>query len=250
MGTSYPHKYAHDISDLVDSKDVRRIYDSAKTPREQALISLLWLFGARPSEILELRKEDIKIHHDPELDNEFVSFTFPTKKLNADGHQFVLKSRQLKILRPKNPQDLYIETILQYIRILEDHELLFQYTTRWAQKVVNRLGRNSIGKKLSPYHFRHSCITREATAGKTLDQLMHLKGAKSLDSVKMYLHARAYNLVLAPEKFDQVNPGNVILSANSTSNDKSNSNNNSKEIKNEGEKDGGDKKNEGSKEGE
>lgn len=214
MGTSYPHKYAHDISDLVDSKDVRRIYDSAKTSREQALISLLWLFGARPSEILELRKEDIKLNYDEDLENEFVSFTFPTKKLNADGHQFVLKTRQLKILRPKDPQDLYIETILQYIRLLEDHELLFQYTTRWAQKVVNRLSRNSIGKKLSPYHFRHSCITRESAAGKTLDQLMHLKGAKSLDSVKMYLHARAYNLVLQPEKFDQVNPGKIILSVN------------------------------------
>ncbi len=237
METRYPHKYSHDISDLIDAKDVRKIYEEAKTSREQTLICFLWISGARPSEILELKREDIKLIYDPEKDLEFVSFTFPTKKLNAQGDKFVLKTRQIKIVRPQNPQDLYIETILQYVRPFEPYERLFHYTTRWAQKVVNRLGRNSIGKKLSPYHFRHSALTRESAAGRTLDQLMHLKGAKSLDSVKPYLHARAYDLVLQPESFDSENPDRIILSAKSVN--RNNEKNEVNEVK--GEEDGSDK---------
>ena len=62
--------------------------------QEQALLSCLWITGARPSEILELRKENILITED------IVVFDLPTKKLQADGTRFVLKRRQLRIGRP------------------------------------------------------------------------------------------------------------------------------------------------------
>ena len=196
-------RYAHDITDLLSPEDVRKLYDAAKSPREQVLVCLLWITGARPSELLELTTEAITL---TKADEETgapatVSFVLPTKKLQADGTKFVLKTRQLRMARPEGLEmNIYLETIIDYLKRLRPGDRVMSYTRRWAEKIINRLGRDALGKQLSPYHFRHSAIMRESAAGRTLDQLMHYKGAKSVDSVKPYLHARAYDIILPTTK--------------------------------------------------
>lgn len=187
-------RYAHDITDVLIEADVRKIYEAAQDRKVQALVSLFWITGARPAEILELTTDNVKV------EPEFVSFTLPTKKLQADGTSFVMKSRQLRVVRPNGLQmNIYLETIASYLERLRPGDPLFDYTRSWMLKTINKLGMKALSKQISPYHFRHSAMTREAAAGRTLDQLKHYKGAKTLKSVEPYVHARPYDVTVPSE---------------------------------------------------
>jgi integrase len=187
-------KYAHDITDLLSEAEVRKLFDACTDQRIRALLSLFWITGARPAEILELSTDNIKIEEGT------VCFTLPTKKLQADGTKFVMKTRQLRVVRPHGLEmDIYLETVVQYIERLRPGELLFAYTRSWVTKSINKLGLDVIGKQITPYHFRHSAVTREATKGRTIDQLKHYKGAKSIKSVEPYLHATPYDITVSSE---------------------------------------------------
>jgi integrase len=171
------------------------MYDKTKDLQEQALLSCLWITGARPSEILELAKKNVLIT------DEVVVFDLPTKKLQADGTRFVMKRRQLRIGRPHGLQmNIFLETVVKYAeRLYHPEDPIFIYGRRWAIKVINRLGMQAIGKEVAPYHLRHSAVTREASQGRTLDQLKHFKGAKSIRSVEPYLHASPYDVMVSSE---------------------------------------------------
>jgi integrase len=186
-------RYREDPSETVlKDEDIRKMFDKTRDLQEQALLSCLWITGARPSEVLELKKENVLITED------VVVFDLPTKKLQADGTHFVLKRRQLRIGRPHGLQmNIYLETVVKYAeRLYHPEDPVFIYGRRWAIKVINRLGMQGIGKEVAPYHLRHSAVTREASRGQTIDQLMHFKGAKSIQSVQPYLHASPYDVVL------------------------------------------------------
>lgn len=188
-------KYAHDITDLLSPEDIRKLYDAAKSPREQVLVCFLALTGLRPGELLAVQKKDITLEQD-QSGAEFVHFILPTEKTNADGTKFVLKTRHLKMERPSGVQmNVYLETILVYVgHLAHPNDRLLDYTRRWAEKRINRLGMEVLGKQISPYHFRHSGCTNQFAQGRTPDQVMHYKGAKSLRSVLPYAHASPYNL--------------------------------------------------------
>lgn len=186
-------RYTHSISDILREDDVRAVFDKADNLREQALISFLWVTGARPSEIAELTINDVIVTLDT------ITFKLKTKKLK-NTEEFQLKERTLEIERPQGMEiNIYMETIKQYMDTLPqgiDGVRVFEYSTRWMELVTNRIGLKALGKQLSPYHFRHSAITREAGARRTIDQLMHYKGAKSPRSVSNYLHSTPYMITM------------------------------------------------------
>lgn len=178
---------------LIYETDIRKMFDVARNRMEQVLIAMEWITGARPAELLELEKENIKLETNDKNES-FVIFLLPTKKTGTNT-RFILKTRQLKFQRPQgDSQNLYLETIVDYINRLPSRGKLFPRTTRWMQKVFNRVSVIAINKRLAPYHCRHSAVTNEASKGRTPDQLMHFKGAKSLKSVMPYLHARPYDI--------------------------------------------------------
>lgn len=181
-------KYSEDISIVLNEKDVSAMFSYAKSPKEAYLLAMLWITGARPSEILECKKEDFM------LEGEVLRIRLVTKKLGiAKG--FTIKERVLEFERPTGLEaNPYLEQIVRYVGGSTGEGFILPYTTRWAEKVINRLGMNGVNKLISPYHFRHSVLSWLAAKGLTTTELMYFKGAKSPNSVAPYLHARPFML--------------------------------------------------------
>ncbi|RPJ57838.1 MAG: site-specific integrase, partial [Dehalococcoidia bacterium] len=140
-------RYNSDISEILYEEDVTKMIARAKSPKEAYLISVLWITGARPSEILELRKDSFR------LDEGTLKIRLTTKKL-GETNEFIIRERTLDFERPDgygaNP---YIEQIIRYVNASADVGFILPYTTRWAEKVINRLGMEALNKLISPYHF-------------------------------------------------------------------------------------------------
>lgn len=178
-------KYSFKIDELLFEEEVRNMYNRADSEVKRVLLSLLWITGARPTEVIMLKREDIRFNQDK------LEITLKTLKLGGDGQKFIVRDRTLVFDRPREIEaNIYLETIVDYVKMIPPETRVIKYTTRWAEKVVNRLSEMTLGKKLSPYHFRHSVMTWLARHGASIDQLMYFKGARSYDSVKPYIHAK------------------------------------------------------------
>jgi len=187
-------RYSWKIDDLIFEEDAREIYNRATRDKEAVLISLLWITGARPAELAELKRE--KVYYDSGK----LSLTIATKKL-GEGGAFKIRERTLAFDRPGGLNtNIYIETIIKYCVALPPEALLIPYTTRWMENTVTKLSKAAIGKTLSPYHFRHSCLTWMATNGATVADLMQFKGALSAMSIGMYMHAKPFVVSLQNQR--------------------------------------------------
>ena len=185
-------KYKWNIKDLIFEEDVKKIYAQVDGLLKKALISVCWLTGARTSEILEIAKADVGFGED------YLELRLKTKKL-GDG-DYKTETRTLKFTRPHGiDSNIYIETIIKYAASIQDNEdLLFHtpgntrksYSSRWVEsRLVGPTAQKVLGKWLTPYHFRHSCMQWLAYHGAGMAQLMHFKGAKSPLSVQPYISA-------------------------------------------------------------
>jgi len=176
-------KYSWNIEEILFEEDVKAMFHTAKTKREAVLVSLLWLTGGRPDEILSLKPENIDIYTDK------VAITIKTLKLKKDG-KFKTRERTLVFKRTGGlDTNIYLETIIDYVRTIPPDTRILSYTTRWAELKINKLGEATIKKRISPYHFRHSVFTWFARNGWTIEQIKYWKGAASIASVEPYLHA-------------------------------------------------------------
>lgn len=186
-------KYSWRINDLIYSEDALLMFKAAGSIYERALIAVLWITGARTEEALALTTDSIT------YDSFKVEVRLNTLKLGAG--KFAVQERTLSFKRPSGlDQNLYLETLLTHLQTLPKEAKLFPYTSRWAEKVINRLGEKAIGKRLAPYHFRHSVLSHLAADGANVPELMHFKGAKDAKSVSTYLHARPYMVDLANQR--------------------------------------------------
>jgi integrase len=196
-------KYGWKIENLLFEEDVRAMYNLAAREKEAVLISLLWITGARPSELAEVKKENVQYGDGK------VNITLATKKL-GEGGDFKIRNRTLSFVRAAGlDTNIYLETIVKYVIALPPESLLLPHTTRWQENTINRLGQKAIGQKVSPYHFRHSCLTWMASNGATIDELMSFKGALSVLSISMYMKAKPFVVTLSTQRR---NRGAVALS--------------------------------------
>ncbi|MDD3906553.1 MAG: site-specific integrase [Candidatus Omnitrophica bacterium] len=187
-------KYGWKIENLLFEEDVRAMYNLAAREKEAVLIALLWITGARPAELAELKKENVQ------YDSSRVNITLATKKL-GEGGDFKIRNRTLSFVRPTGlDTNIYIETVVKYVAALPPEALLLPHTTRWQENTINRIGQKGIGQKVSPYHFRHSCLTWMASNGATIDELMQFKGALSVLSISMYMKAKPFVVSLQNQR--------------------------------------------------
>jgi integrase len=178
-------KYAWDINDLIYEEDVKAMFRLAGSIYERALISVLWITGARTEEVLTLTSDNIT------YDAFKLLFIISTLKLG--GGAFHPNTRPIEVKRPSGlDQNLYVETVITHVKTLQKEARLFPYTSRWAEKVINRLGLRAVNKQLAPYHFRHSVFSHDAFNGMGVADIMHKKGAKDARSVSGYMHNRKY----------------------------------------------------------
>ena len=186
----YKH-YSVNISEIIYSEDCKKMWKLCTNESERVLLSLIWHTGARPAELVELKAKDVEWGLD-RLGMPYFAIRVPTKKLGDNDGDFIIKDRILKSTRPMGREaDIFIETIIRWSKhLLPEEPLMFDWTTtRSINRIMHKIA-NRIGKEWAPYHWRHSTMTHLAANGLGLTDLMYWKGAKSVHSVAMYLHAR------------------------------------------------------------
>lgn len=177
-------RYHWSVSNLIYEEDVAAMFKLAAGNYERVLLSLLWLTGARPSELLELAREDIA------YDASSLTLRLKTLKLgeNKKNHP---THRVLKFKRPSGlDSNIYMETIINHIKVMQPEGQVLPYGRRWIALVVHRLAIRATNHEISPYHFRHSVLTHMAAAHATIDELKHFKGAATIDSIMVYMESR------------------------------------------------------------
>jgi len=158
----------------------------------ECLIALLWLFGKRIYEILQLKREDVWV------DNGFLWVRFKIgKKRKKYGRKGGVTETYVKKITVKNP---YVKYVINYVKTKKEGEPLFPgrstrrvIKTKWkdAEGNVRKIytyERNERGlmspvtawkiiKFLNPkawlHLFRESLATRMAEKGANIFQLMH-----------------------------------------------------------------------------
>jgi integrase len=175
--------------------------DYPKSPKEaRALVILLWETGARPNEILRLKRDDVQLKK-------------PYLLINMPGSK---RSNPRPILLSANT--VFIKEVWKYISVRFPGMLLFPsfYSSsirtgtsiksrKWKEKEtgIERIGKRyekdypTVSAKLDywfqrwfsfpAYIFRHNCLTIMAEKLNVL-QLMQWKGAKTESSVMPYIH--------------------------------------------------------------
>lgn len=199
-------RYITDRSIRLWDMQVTQMFNKCKTLEEKALLSLFWLTGARTGEILSL-KPNPNFWKGPEQ----IQIFMPTKKSGRGAKE--LPPRTLTLLRPTpNAEDsevtglnggsnpLYIESIVEYVeKVHKEGKPLFTKSVRWAEKVLNRLGEEAIGKKVSAYHFRASFAYHAKNNGASEERIKEWLG---LDYGKRRRKTTDDKRVMAPSAMD------------------------------------------------
>ena len=184
----YKH-YNTSIVELIFEGDVRAMYKACKLEEHRTLLSLIWHTAARPSEIIEIKARDVEWGLD-QRGGQYFAIRVCTKKLGDDG-KFKIVERTLQSTRPLGmDSNIYVEQIIHWVKnLLPDEYVLPNIRTiRRLNHVMHAISK-PIGKDWAPYHWRHSTMTHLARSGLGLTQLQYWKGAKTIHSVSMYLHA-------------------------------------------------------------
>ncbi len=168
-------KYKIDINLIVTEEMAQAMINKATNFRDKFLIAVLYFSGARPEEATLLKKKDISIRPDGTLE-----IIFKTLKLGKIT-RFEFDKRVLCM----KPGMAFYDIIKKY---WEESlkELLLDISTRRIEQIIAELSE----KKLAPYSFRHSRMTKLARSGATIDQLMYWKGAKDVRSVSAYIRGK------------------------------------------------------------
>jgi integrase len=172
-----------EIEHIIRADEFERIYRNANSRRDRAWLVVLYLTGCRPSEALSLTKKQITI------DGTHITFRIETKKLaERKNRRFMVVKRTLTLNLPHHTH--YIRTLESYLNRFSEDDKLFPFTDKTGYNIVSKVSKKAIGKNLCPYNFRHSRMTVMAEAGKTDEEIMRYKGARSIRSVRPYVHAR------------------------------------------------------------
>jgi integrase len=162
-------KYLKDVERIIEENEVREQIKRARKTEHKVLIAIEYLTGARPAEVVNLKKGNFtSVEGDLRLQ-------LPTKK---GGFPRLL---------PWNIETTPFlkDIVLPFLDGLPDSTsrlFTFKTTTRVKQIIYE----TSQGR-LTPYSYRHSRLTKLGLAGATLYELMAYKGAKDPKSVTPYL---------------------------------------------------------------
>lgn len=103
--------------------------------------------------------------------------------------KFVVRRRNL-ILKI-DTSNKYIKSLKRHLARVKDVESeIFFFSRRTGYNIIDRLGYDALGVNICPYNFRHSRMTLLAEKGATLEELMRVKGGRTIQSVRPYIHAR------------------------------------------------------------
>lgn len=211
-------KYSVDIEHLITDSEMFSMFKTARSVRDRAIISMLWITGARPGEIarhkrpapedydsqedfdrqvnewerLQFMKEKIEFHDTPEGKRKIV-FKLPVLKRKKQGH-FLIRFRNIAYTEQRdiyraNPDQKYLKCILDYSETRENNYPFFPVGEETIRNIVAKVSREALGFKLCPYNFRHTRLTKYAREH-SIYETAYFKGSSDLRSAGPYVHVK------------------------------------------------------------
>lgn len=154
---------------FIEDKDLEHYLTKCNDKQERVCLILLYYTGARPSEILELRLENIWY----DKDVEGIGVSLVTKK-GGDARTIFL------------PIDKFTQEILDYRNA--DHRGDLRVIRKWSNYWnIRDFVYKITDKKLTVYFFRHNRFSKMAKAGVSGHVLKYYKGARSIASLEKYI---------------------------------------------------------------
>lgn len=144
-------------------------YETVKTLRDKALLTILYFTGARPKEILQLTRADIT----------WISTSAVQVKLLTAKR----KDKHIRIIDLPY-KDKHVKALWEFCKDMPDAFYVFG----WLR--ANKDPRGYIKSHLGfpAYFFRHNILSLLAAKGASRELIKAFKGAKDMRSVEPYIH--------------------------------------------------------------
>lgn len=172
--------YKSEITKRINKEDIEKMIRICNNIRDMCIIALLYLIPLRPSELLEIKKEDIEIKEDGTI-----TLYVTTKKIgkkNMPKRQFIIKPEDTLIYK-------VIYKYLSYAKKMTQNKI-FNINDSRIRQIIYNLSKKAIGIQICPYTFRHNRLTKLANEGASINDLMYAKGCIDIRSISPYLHGK------------------------------------------------------------
>lgn len=178
-------------------EEEERLLRKCKHPREKLLVLLLIYTGARISECLNIRCEDLR--HDG---------NFPWIRLEKKITKGKKKAREIPVC--PTLEDALDEIVgdREEGYLIENLRRLNQPMSRqWGDRVMRRIFREAKIKGASTHSGRRTCLTRLHHAGIPLAVIQRISGHSSLATLQRYLEVSEENLLSAARAMEEARVG-------------------------------------------
>lgn len=161
-------RYKIERTAILSEQEVLDMTNAASKLRDKAMVSFLWLYGCRPSEMFNIKREDFWIQNDE------LWISIETKKTRRKVGKDIIPIMKRNLKAPFN-QFTYL--IQQYIDSQSYNLPLFRYGSNTNSHVAN-MNRilKGINSSVCPYLFRHTRNTILAECGATESMLVAWNG--------------------------------------------------------------------------
>jgi len=169
-------------NDILSVYEVKDMIEKANHEYMRCIISLLYLYGMRISEVLSLKKEDIRF-------DEYYLYC----RIRVSKRQRKSKSEQIPYRHtiPVNVKHQFIHYIIDHWYNIDEGNYLFESRINSNEHIDRRtvaLYLERLNKSVYPHLFRHTRATRLAEAGASASQLQAWFGWSDMRPATVYVH--------------------------------------------------------------
>lgn len=194
--------------DFINEDIIKKVVDNIKgrhAMEKKAFLITLYYTGARPNEVLKLRTSDIR------RDKSYIVVSCPASKGGNPRPIYLRFSKSLVKLFYKYalslPPSMYLFFNLQsrYVRDYIDksgNRRTYIETTDKLRYHFKEWFKPFMEDPIPPYFFRHNRFSKMINNGASIEEIMFIKGSKTLASVMPYAHMSTATAKKLAKKID------------------------------------------------
>lgn len=170
-----PIKYEKKMRESMTRHDLVLLQKACETPREKALISIMYATGCRVSEIARMKKTDI---------------SWATKTITVFG-----KGKKYRTVYFNDQAEVYLKDYLNgrkdespyvFVSSRGSHGVNPAAMREWVDAVYERVS-NELGTKVTPHIIRHTTATLALQSGMPVTSVQKVLGHEKLDTTMQYV---------------------------------------------------------------
>lgn len=185
----YPERNEYKIPNVLSKEEVKKLIEKIENLKHRTIVSLIYSWGLRLSELINLKIEDI--------DSERMKIYIKNSKWAKD-RIIPLSKEILKLLR-------------KYYKEYKPAKLLFpwQWWSRYSDKSIQNIIKNAskkalIKKNVTPHTLRHSYATHLLENWVDIKFIQELLGHQNIKTTQIYTHITNISLDKIENPFDKL----------------------------------------------